>query len=74
MSGHELEWNYWQQMLANAQSAIPTPFMRLRPRVFLDGNKWCALYGEDVQAGVAGFGDSPEQAESAFNDAWARKL
>lgn len=24
-----------------------------------DGNQWCALYGEDLQAGIAGFGNTP---------------
>lgn len=68
------EFFYWQQMLANAQSAIPTPFTTLRPRMFRDGDKWCALYGDDLQAGVAGFGDSPEQAAMDFDTAWGKKL
>jgi len=42
----------------------------LRPRVFMDGNKWCVLYGEDLMNGVAGFGDSPILAVYAFNKAW----
>ena len=29
---------------------------------FKDGNKWCALYGEDLQVGIAGFGDTPFMA------------
>lgn len=29
---------------------------------YLDGNKWCALYGENLQEGLAGFGDSPIMA------------
>ena len=45
-----------------------------RPRLFIDGDKWCALYGENLQDGVAGFGDSPELAYADFNRAWAEKL
>ena len=30
--------------------------------VFLDGNQWCALVGENLQEGVAGFGDTPSDA------------
>lgn len=30
--------------------------------VFIDGNKWCALLGEDLQEGLAGFGDTPSEA------------
>jgi hypothetical protein len=26
----------------------------LRPRIFIDGNQWCVLYGENLQDGVAG--------------------
>ncbi len=46
----------------------------LRPRVFLDGNKWCVLYGENIMDGVAGFGDSPILAVYDFNKAWRREV
>lgn len=60
---------------AQMQTAIAAePFTRLRPSIFIDGNKWCALYGENLQDGVAGFGDSPAEAEQAFNAAWSQKL
>ena len=38
------------------------PAITMRPRLFPDGNQWCALYGENVQEGLAGFGDTPEMA------------
>jgi hypothetical protein len=50
------------------------PSVQYRPSVSIDGNQWCALYGENLQDGVAGFGDSPEEAMSAFNKAWRQKL
>lgn len=46
----------------------------LRPRVFLDGNKWCVLYGENIMEGIAGFGDSPILAVYDFNKAWRREV
>lgn len=46
------------------------PFILLRPSLFVDGNQWCALYGEDLQRGVAGFGDTPEAAAADFNKNW----
>lgn len=46
----------------------------LRPKVFRDGNKWCALYGEDIQEGVCGFGDSPRAALTAFDVAMRTPL
>jgi hypothetical protein len=46
------------------------PCMMWQPKIYLDGNKWCALLGANLQDGVAGFGDSPEEAMKAFDDAW----
>lgn len=46
------------------------PFMLLRPRMFPDGDQWCALYGENLQEGVAGFGETPDKAAVAFDLAW----
>lgn len=31
-----------------------------------DGNQWYVLYGEDIQAGIVGFGYTPEEAIEAF--------
>jgi hypothetical protein len=39
----------------------------LRPKLFPDGNQWCALYGENLQEGVAGFGDTPAEAMLDFD-------
>ena len=46
----------------------------LNPKVSIDGNQWCVLYGENLQDGVAGFGDSPLLAMFDFNKAWHKKL
>ena len=46
------------------------PFTQYRPRMFPDGNQWCALYGENLQEGVAGFGDTPADAVTDFNKNW----
>lgn len=47
------------------------PSVLFRPRVFLDGSSWCALYGDNLQDGVAGFGITPDEAMRAFDAAWA---
>jgi hypothetical protein len=67
------ESDYWSQMYQNAINAS-LPSAIYRPRVFIDGNKWCALYGDDIQCGVAGFGDSPELAMWNFDFEWCKKL
>ncbi len=41
----------------------------LKPRLFKDGDMWCALYGEGLQVGIAGFGPNPALALMAFETA-----
>lgn len=67
------EHDYWNQMYANACDAC-LPSARYRPRLSIDGDRWCALYGDDLQNGVAGFGASPELAYWDFDRAWCEKL
>ena len=58
----------------NYSCTINRPSYILKPKLSVDGNKWCALYGEDLQSGVAGFGDSPELAYQDFDENWYKKL
>jgi len=60
-----------QQVITEAERQ--RPFMLLRPRIYPDGNKWCALYGEDLQCGVAGLGDTPEEAARDFDKNWGEQ-
>lgn len=57
-----------------AASSHERPSVLYRPRLSIDGAQWCALYGENLQDGVAGFGDSPIAAMADFDQAWGRKL
>jgi hypothetical protein len=41
---------------------------------FRDGDAWCALYGDNLQDGIAGFGVSPDAACAAFDQAWYEKI
>lgn len=43
-----------------------TFFSALKPRLFVDGDMWCALYGENLQEGIAGFGKTPAKALFEF--------
>ena len=54
--------------IAAAEWARPSAVYR--PTVSLDGNMYCALYGEDLMAGVAGFGDTMEAAMRDFDKNW----
>ena len=63
------QWNA-AEMACQVEMQRMRPFMLLRPKMYLDGNRWCALYGDDIQIGVCGFGDTPEKAAEAFDFAW----
>jgi hypothetical protein len=62
----ETQRNYWEikRDLVLTES--------LKPTITKDGNKWCVLLGENLQVGIAGFGDTPYQAILDFNSAFYR--
>jgi len=49
------------------------PSVVFRPHLSKDGNMWCALLGDNLQEGVAGFGDTPAKAMYAFDVAWGKE-
>lgn len=60
--------------IQSAAAQYERPSAIYRPRLSVDGNQWCALYGDNLQDGVAGFGDSPNAAMWSFDQAWNAKL
>lgn len=69
---------YWGQIAAENEAANAVergrPFVLLKPSMGRDGNQWCALYGPNLMEGVAGFGDSPDEASRDFDRNWSAKL
>ena len=63
-----------QENIRCAVSHYELPSVLYRPKMFIDGNQWCALYGDNLQDGVAGFGKSPDDAMHDFNKNWNAKL
>jgi len=55
---------------AKVADAYSRPSSVFRPALSIDGNQWCALYGENLQDGIAGFGDTPALAMMDFDKAW----
>jgi hypothetical protein len=53
-----------------AASEYAEPSAIYRPGLSIDGDQWCALYGANLQDGVAGFGASPALAMRDFNANW----
>jgi hypothetical protein len=43
------------------------PCILYKPKLFLDGNMYCFLLGDDPMNGVAGFGETAQQAAEDFN-------
>jgi hypothetical protein len=46
----------------------------LKPKIFICGNQWCVLYGENLQDGIAGFGETPRKAVYDFNKSWDKPV
>lgn len=63
-----------QSAVWEVANAMQRPSVLFRPRIYPDGRAWCALYGDDLQQGVAGFGASPEEAAIDFDANWYRKM
>ena len=55
-------------------STMNTPSMMILPKLLIDGDQWCALFGDSIQNGVVGFGDSPYEAYLDFDREWFKKL
>lgn len=70
---YEIRYNEASNDLWRSEQMFRWSFM-LKPKLSIDGDQWCALYGDNLQDGVAGFGDSPDAAYSAFDTAWVEKL
>ena len=70
-------FNYAAEAMASSArsyySELSAPSIVFRPSLSIDGNQWCALYGDNLQGGVAGFGDSPASAMADFDRAWYAK-
>jgi hypothetical protein len=62
------------EAVRQAATAYEYPSVIFRPSLKIDGNLWCALYGNNLQDGVAGFGESPALAMSDFDRNWFAKL
>lgn len=50
--------------------AYNRPSAIFRPTLTVDGNMYCALYGEDLMQGCAGFGETAEAAMADFDKNW----
>jgi hypothetical protein len=63
-----------QEACSDINHALTRPSVVFRPILSVDGNQYCAVFGTDLQNGVAGFGDTPEAAMSDFDRNWRMPL
>lgn len=79
------ESDYWQMRLNEEIHQIQIyyedigyaairPSTIYKPRLSIDGDMWCALYGDNLQDGVAGFGKSPSKAFEDFDKSWRKDI
>ena len=63
---HDVKAVYYHPMRVILDPRDGIPF----PSIDINGNKWCALVGDSLADGIAGFGDTPDEALAAFKQAW----
>ena len=63
-----------EKMNVAAEQNEYNKFAMLKPKISIDGNQYCVLYGEDLQSGIAGFGDTLYLAILDFNKSFHKPL
>jgi hypothetical protein len=58
----------WQQ----ASYEVCRPCVLFKPKLSKDGDQWCALFGDNLQEGVSGFGKTPADAMYDFDRNWSK--
>lgn len=63
-----------KQEFLNVAYEMQRPSITMKPKLYIDGNQWCCLYGDDIQTGICGFGESPHRAMESFDKAIYEKI
>jgi hypothetical protein len=56
----------------NLRATYPPIAVSFGAKLTKDGDQWCFLYGDNLQDGVAGFGETPAIAAENFERIWFR--
>lgn len=62
-----------QEAIYMIADAMQRPSVLYRPTISLDGDCYCALYGEDLMSGCAGFGKTMAEAMTDFDKNWTQQ-
>lgn len=68
---------YAQEIIARYEEVAAEsmrPCVLFRPELSIDRDQWCALYGANIQDGIAGFGKSPSDAMHDFDKKYHTNL
>jgi len=60
--------------ILDVQAEMLRPSTVHKPRLYQDGDQWCALLGDDIMSGLSGFGDTPAAAFAAFDKAFTTPI
>jgi len=71
---HHQELEHFSKLSFAVEQEELGRFSLLKPKIFIDGDQWCVLYGDNVQEGIAGFGSTPNEAIFAWNAQWNKEL
>lgn len=67
---HDKDYTHQSEMNTLIEAEEMNLVKLLNPKIFIDGKKWCVIYGENIQDGICGFGDTPRLAVYDFNKSW----
>lgn len=59
-----------QEAIGSIGYEMTRPSVIYKPRLSRDGNAWIACYGDNLQEGCVGCGETPEKAMESFDKAW----
>lgn len=68
--GHHVQQAAYEWQIAAGEQQRPC--VVFKPRLFKDGNAWCALLGENLMTGVSAFGNTPSEAMHNFDIEWTK--
>lgn len=71
---HDATMKHQEEMNLIIEKEEMNLFSILRPKLFMDGNMWCVLYGDNLMDGIAGFGETVYKAILDFNASFHKKI
>lgn len=66
--------NWATESGAGERIAFSQPSVKFKPHLSQDGDMWIALYGDNLQTGVVGIGESPSEAMYHFDIEWNKRV